>query len=216
MARTLRKSADLFRDIRRIGDPLPAIAEDIAGTDEAGRGPIAGPVVAAAVILDPRRIPDGLDDSKKLTAARREALFAEIIACASVSVVCASTQRIGETNIRAASLWAMNRAVDGLNRQPGTVLVDGRDVLPGREAMSIAVIKGDQRHAAISAASIIAKVTRDALMMRAAICYPDYGFERHKGYGTAAHLAALKRLGPCSLHRTTFAPVARLLNRSPG
>ena len=211
MAKRREPSNDLFRDIRRLGDPLPGVSREIAGVDEAGRGPIAGPVVAAAVILDPRRIPDGLDDSKALSATRREALFAEIMACATISFCAASPARIAATDIRAATLWAMNRAVDGLSSTPETVLVDGRDQLPGREAMSIAVIKGDARHLSISAASIIAKVARDRLMTRAARVFPGYGFEKHMGYGTKAHMDALVLLGPCAIHRATFAPVASLL-----
>ena len=211
MARRREPTSDLFRDIRRPGDPLPGVSLRIAGVDEAGRGPLAGPVVAAAVILDPTRVPDGLDDSKALSAAQREALFVDILVCATVSLCAASPARIAATDIRAATLWAMNRAVDGLALVPETVLVDGRDQLPGREAMSIAVIKGDARHAAISAASIVAKVARDRLMVRAERAYPGYGFAQHMGYGTAAHLAALRRLGPCPIHRATFAPVARLL-----
>ena len=211
MAKRREPSNDLFRDIRRLGDPLPGVSREIAGVDEAGRGPIAGPVVAAAVILDPRRIPDGLDDSKALSATRREALFAEIMACATISFCAASPARIAATDIRAATLWAMNRAVDGLSSTPESVLVDGRDQLPGREAMSIAVIKGDARHLSISAASIIAKVARDRLMTRAARVFPGYGFEKHMGYGTKAHMDALTRLGPCAIHRATFAPVANLL-----
>lgn len=211
MARNEQQHRDLFRDIRRAGDPLPGVSAALAGVDEAGRGPIAGPVVTAAVILDPDDIPDGLDDSKALSARRREALYETIMAHAQVGVCAASARRIDATNIRAATLWAMNRAVEALARMPETILVDGRDQLPGREARSIAVIGGDARHAAISAASIIAKVTRDRMMARAERAFPGYGFARHMGYGTREHMAALERLGPCPIHRASFAPVSRLL-----
>ncbi|MFN0262643.1 ribonuclease HII [Tepidamorphus sp. 3E244] len=205
------RTGDFFRDIRRECDPVPELCAQTAGVDEAGRGPIAGPVVTAAVILDPDCVPDGLDDSKVLTAERREELFKQIMACATVSVCAASPRRIAVLNIRGATLWAMNRAVSGLNRAPRTILVDGRDQLPGRESVSIAIIKGDARHAAISAASIVAKVARDRLMTRAERAFPGYGFDRHMGYGTPAHMDALTRLGPCALHRETFAPVAALV-----
>ncbi len=208
-------SRDLFRDIRRKGDPLPGVETGLAGVDEAGRGPIAGPVVSAAVILDPERVPEGLDDSKALSAQRRDELFALICARADVAVAIACVDRIAVTDIRAATLWSMTRAVGALATPPETILVDGRDVLPGRETASIAVIGGDARHPAIAAASIIAKVTRDRIMCRADDAFPGYGFASHKGYGTAAHLANLRRLGPCPLHRVTFAPVARLLRQPP-
>ncbi|WP_336799350.1 ribonuclease HII [Kaistia sp. MMO-174] len=183
----------------------------IAGVDEVGRGPLAGPVVAAAVILDPIRIPDGLNDSKKLTAAVREALFEQIMASAHVSVVAASVLRIDTTNIRQATLWAMAQAVRGLPHAADHVLVDGNDVPPGLACRGEAFVKGDGRSVSIAAASIVAKVTRDRMMVRAAAHYPDYGFERHVGYGTAFHLDALASLGACPLHRTSFAPIRALL-----
>jgi len=168
-------------------------------------------VVAAAVILDPRKIPDGLNDSKKLTQAAREALFDQILASAHVSVVAASVLRIDTTNIRQATLWAMARAVNGLPRLADHVIIDGIDVPPGMPCRGEAFVKGDGRSVSIAAASIIAKVTRDRMMVRAAGHYPGYGFERHVGYGTAIHLAALTSLGACPLHRTSFAPVRAVL-----
>jgi ribonuclease HII len=182
----------------------------VAGVDEAGRGPLAGPVVAAAVILDPRRIPPGLDDSKKLDPARREALFEAIIASAVVSVAAASVARIDATDIRQATLFAMRRAVGGLPGVPDHAIIDGIDVPADLRCPGEAVVKGDARSVSIAAASIVAKVTRDRMMTRAARHFPDYGFERHMGYGTPGHLAALRSLGACILHRATFAPIRAL------
>ncbi|WP_020186738.1 ribonuclease HII [Methylopila sp. 73B] len=188
----------------------------VAGVDEAGRGPLAGPVVAAAVALDPERIPAGLADSKALTAARREALFAEIMASADVAFVAASTERIERLNIRGATLWAMARAVAGLQSRPALALIDGRDVPPGLGCRGEAVIGGDATVLSIAAASIVAKVVRDRMMMRLGECVPGYGFERHMGYGTPEHLAALSLLGPCAHHRRGFAPVSALLAQAAG
>src|SRR5579864_8320239 len=179
----------------------------VAGCDEAGRGPLAGPVVAAAVVLDPKRIPKGIDDSKRLTAERREELFEEICATASVSVVFASRARIDRDNILRASLWALKRAVESLPETPQHVFVDGRDRL-GTSCDCEAVIGGDGIVMSIAAASIIAKVTRDRLMCALAEECPGYGFESHKGYSVPEHLAALDRLGPSVHHRSFFAPVA--------
>jgi ribonuclease HII len=178
----------------------------VAGCDEAGRGPLAGPVVAAAVVLDPKRIPKGIDDSKRLTAERREELFEEICATASFSVAFASRARIDRDNILRASLWALKRAVEGLPEVPKHVFVDGRDRL-NTSCNSEAVIGGDGIVVSIAAASIIAKVTRDRLMCALAEECPGYGFESHKGYGVPAHLEALARLGPSVHHRSFFAPV---------
>jgi ribonuclease HII len=178
----------------------------VAGCDEAGRGPLAGPVVAAAVVLDPKRIPRGLDDSKRLTAERREELFEEICATASFSVAFASTARIDRDNILRASLWALKRAVEGLAETPKHVFVDGRDRL-NTSCECEAVIGGDGIVVSIAAASIIAKVTRDRLMCALAQECPGYGFDSHKGYGVPEHLAALDRLGPTVHHRRFFAPV---------
>lgn len=183
----------------------------IAGVDEAGRGPLAGPVVAAAVILDELHPIAGLNDSKQLSAAKRERLFDEIRARAlCFAVAQASVQEIDALNILQATLLAMRRAVLGLRLAPKLVLVDGNrlPVLPMR---CEAIVKGDTMVAAISAASILAKVTRDRWCLDCDHAYPQYGFAQHKGYGTAQHLAALRQHGACPVHRTTFAPVARLL-----
>ncbi|WP_183487552.1 ribonuclease HII [Martelella radicis] len=179
----------------------------VAGCDEAGRGPLAGPVVAAAVILDPHRIPDGLNDSKKLSAKRREDLFEKIMADAIVSIASSGPALIDRINILAASLDAMRRAVCGLSRPPALVLADGRDRPPGIACGAEAVIKGDGRSLSIAAASIIAKVTRDRMMTAAGVFYPDYGFDVHAGYGTARHLTAITEAGPCPLHRRSFRPI---------
>ncbi|UYO50031.1 ribonuclease HII [Rhodopseudomonas palustris] len=187
----------------------------IAGCDEAGRGPLAGPVVAAAVVLDPKRVPKGLDDSKRLTAEKREALFDEICATAQVSVVYASPERINRDNILRASLWALTRAVHALPEMPRHVFVDGRDRL-ATKCDCEAVIGGDGLIASIAAASIIAKVSRDRLMCRLAEECPGYGFEQHKGYGVPEHLDALARLGPTVHHRRFFAPVAAAWQKIEG
>jgi len=179
----------------------------VAGCDEAGRGPLAGPVVAAAVILDPDRIPRGIDDSKRLTAEERKRLFDKICATAQVSVAVASPARIDRDNILRASLWALKRAVVALPEAPRHVFVDGRDRLDTLCDCE-AVIGGDGIVLSIAAASIIAKVTRDRLMCALAQDCPGYGFEQHKGYGVPEHLEALNRLGPTIHHRRFFAPVA--------
>ncbi|MXN66077.1 ribonuclease HII [Stappia sp. GBMRC 2046] len=182
----------------------------LAGVDEAGRGPWAGPVVTAAVILDYARLPAGLNDSKKLTEARREALFEEICGTADVSVAYASPARIDVMNIRGATLWAMTRAVAGLGLAPQACLIDGRDVPPSLALPAQAVVRGDGRLLAVAAASIVAKVVRDRLMVRLDAHVPGYGFAGHKGYGTAEHAAALSRLGPCAHHRRSFRPIRDL------
>ncbi len=179
----------------------------VAGTDEAGRGPLAGPVVAAAVILDPAAIPDGLNDSKQLSAAQREGLFAAILSTAHVSVASSSARRIDGTDIRKASLDAMRRAVAGLSLAPRLVLADGRDVPPGFACEGRAVIRGDARSLSIAAASIVAKVTRDRMMARADHTFPGYGFAAHAGYATVVHRRAIETIGPCRLHRMTFRPL---------
>jgi len=180
----------------------------VAGLDEAGRGPLAGPVVAAAVILDPDRIPEGLDDSKRLDAGAREAVFTEILARAvavSFSSVCAHS--IDAADIRKASLEAMRRAVATLCVNPIMVLADGRDVPPGLPCLGRALVKGDQRSQSIAAASIVAKVVRDRMMARAGACDPRYGFELHMGYATSRHRMAIEAVGPAArLHRLSFAP----------
>ncbi|OLP45682.1 ribonuclease HII [Rhizobium oryziradicis] len=179
----------------------------VAGTDEAGRGPLAGPVVAAAVILDCNAIPVGLNDSKKLSARRREALYEEILATATVSIASSGPNHIDRRDIRKASLDAMRRAVAGLTLAPAHVLCDGRDVPPGLICGGSAVIEGDARSLSIAAASIIAKVMRDRMMERAAKIYPAYGFDAHAGYGTKAHIQAISDNGPCILHRMSFRPL---------
>lgn len=181
--------------------------ELLAGVDEVGRGPLAGDVVAAAVILDPQKPIAGLDDSKALTEKKREALYEEICEKAKCWFVArASVAEIDEINIYHATLLAMTRAVQGLKIQPEHVLVDGNKC-PDWSYSSEAVVKGDGRVAAISAASILAKVTRDREMVELDKRYPGYGFASHKGYAAAAHLAALQELGPCPIHRRSFAPV---------
>ncbi|MDI9232610.1 ribonuclease HII [Limnohabitans lacus] len=181
----------------------------MAGVDEAGRGPLAGPVVAAAVILDDQHPIAGLNDSKKLSAKRREKLFDEIKAKAlCFSIAEASVQEIDEINILQATLLAMKRAVEGLRLKPVKVLVDGNR-LPALDIRAEAIVQGDALVPAISAASILAKVHRDRLCEEMHARYPQYGFDQHKGYGTAVHLAALQAHGPADCHRLTFAPVAR-------
>jgi len=179
----------------------------VAGCDEAGRGPLAGPVVAAAVILDPRRIPRGLDDSKKLSPAEREKLYARICATAQVGVAFGCRARIDRDNIRQASLWALARAVAALPVRPQLVLVDGIDrIETGCDCE--AVVCGDALVLSIAAASIVAKVVRDRLMVQVGAAHPGYGFERHMGYAVPEHCRALARLGPTVHHRRSFAPVA--------
>jgi ribonuclease HII len=177
----------------------------IAGCDEAGRGPLAGPVVAAAVILDPDDVPRGLDDSKRLTAERREVLYERICARAQVAVAMAPPARIDRDNILRASLWALARAVAALPVQPRLVFVDGRDRI--NAGCDCEAVIG----ASIAAASIVAKVTRDRLMACLGSAHPGYGFERHMGYSVPEHFAALGRLGPTIHHRRSFAPVANAL-----
>jgi ribonuclease HII len=178
----------------------------VAGCDEAGRGPLAGPVVAAAVVLDPKRIPKGIDDSKRLTPERREELFEQICKTASFAVAFASPARIDRDNILRASLWALKRAVHALPEMPKLVFVDGRDRLD-TDCDCEAVIGGDGLVMSIAAASIMAKVSRDRLMCKLAQDCPGYGFEQHKGYSVPGHLEALDRLGPSVHHRRFFAPV---------
>lgn len=183
----------------------------VAGVDEAGRGPLAGPVVAAAVILDELAPIRGLADSKKLTPRQRERLYDEIRARAlCCSVAQSSVEEIDALNILQATMLAMRRAVQGLRLKPGKVLVDGNR-LPALEVLSEAVVGGDAKVPAISAASILAKVTRDRLLLDLHERHPEYGFDRHKGYGTAQHLAALRKMGPLPEHRRSFAPVAQVL-----
>jgi ribonuclease HII len=187
----------------RIGGP-------VAGVDEVGRGPLAGPVYAAAVILDPARLPTGLDDSKKMTELRREKAFDAIMASAlEVGIGVASVEEIDRINILAATMLAMRRAVDGLSIKPVHALIDGNKV-PALPCPAEAIVKGDGKILSIAAASIIAKVTRDRVMNELDVACPGYGWARNKGYGTADHLEALVRLGPSAHHRASFAPVAQL------
>lgn len=192
----------------RSGKPL------VAGIDEAGRGPLAGPVVAAAVILDPSAIPAGLNDSKLLGKARRERLFEEIIASCDVAWCSVCALRIDRINILAATLEAMTAAFRALPRRADACLIDGRDVPPPLHGLGHAVIKGDSRSLSIAAASIVAKVARDRMMEQADADFPGYGFARHAGYGTRAHREALEALGPCVLHRRSYAPVREVLSRA--
>jgi ribonuclease HII len=213
MARARSDSPPLFEIIERpdFSFETRAIAEGqwpFAGLDEAGRGPLAGPVMAAAVILDPQRIPEGLDDSKRLAAEQREALFEQIVGTAlgvSMSSICA--EGIDTINILRASLEAMRRALLGLGLQPRLALADGRDIPPGLPCPGRALIKGDQRSQSIAAASIVAKVMRDRMMSGCGQVHIHYGFEAHMGYATPRHRTAIGTHGPIArLHRVSFAP----------
>jgi ribonuclease HII len=183
----------------------------VAGVDEVGRGPLAGPVTAAAVVLDPARIPAGLNDSKVLTAPRRLALDAAIRAVAEVSVAHATVAEIDALNILRASHLAMVRAVAGLARPPDHVLIDGNLIPRGFALSAEAIVKGDARALSIAAASIVAKVARDAIMVDLAQQHPGYGWEKNAGYPSPAHLAALRELGVTPHHRRSFRPVHNML-----
>ncbi len=193
---------------------MKPVHEYLCGVDEAGRGPLAGPVHAAAVILDPRRPIPGLRDSKKLSPAQRNRLAQAIRENALAwAVAHADVDEIARLNILHASLLAMRRAVLALTLKPDRIVVDGNRCPDDLPAPATALVRGDALEPAISAASILAKTTRDAEMHRLAALYPDYGFERHAGYPTPEHLAALERFGPSPAHRLKFAPVRRLLER---
>ena len=182
----------------------------VAGVDEAGRGPLAGPVVVAAVVLNPDRPIDGLDDSKKLNEKRREELFPLITERSLAwSVVAIEPAVIDRINILQATLLGMQQAVGQLLPPPSLALIDGNQA-PQLDCTVRTIVQGDSLEPAISAASILAKVTRDRLMKKLHIDYPDYGFDRHKGYPTADHLARLARYGPCPIHRRSFAPVRKV------
>lgn len=182
----------------------------VAGVDEAGRGPLAGPVVAAAVILDKNTPIQGLDDSKKLSPKQRDRLDTEIREKAIAwSVAAVTAPRIDEINILNATFEAMNQAIDQLGVNPEWIMVDGNRT-PGNMKSMVAVIKGDQRVECISAASVVAKVYRDNFMLELDRQYPEYGFARHKGYPTKFHMQALEKYGPLEFHRMSYAPVARL------
>ncbi len=203
------RMTDLFDD-----QMLMDSGDLIAGVDEAGRGPLAGAVYAAAVILDPNEPIEGLRDSKKLTEKERERLAVEIKEKAIAwSVADATVEEIEEMNILKATMLAMRRAVLGLAVEPKLVLVDGNR-LPELPYPANAIVKGDDKIAAISAASIIAKTTRDHRMMELEELYPGYGFAKHKGYGVEAHIDAIKKLGVCPEHRKTFEPIATMLGIS--
>src|SRR6266581_4608331 len=209
-ARLLLREEEPRPTFRRERSALKRGIWPVAGCDAAGRGPLAGPVVAAAVILDTARVPRGLNDYKKLAPEEREKLYLRICASAQVAVAFAPPTRIDCDNIRQASLWALAHAVRALPVRPRLVFVDGRD----RIAVPCdceAVIGGDGVIASIAAASIVAKVTRDRLMARLGLAHPGYGFERHMGYSVPEHFEALSKLGPTIHHRRSFAPVAELL-----
>lgn len=178
----------------------------VAGVDEAGRGPWAGPVVAAAVILDPDRIPANIDDSKVIDEEGRAFLYNRIVKVADVGIGIAEIDRIDRDNILGATLWAMGEAVAQLSAKPRLVLIDGNRA-PRLSIATRTIVKGDSKCLSIAAASIVAKVTRDRIMLALARDFPGYGFERHKGYGTPEHQAAIQRLGVCALHRRSFKPV---------
>jgi ribonuclease HII len=184
----------------------------VCGIDEAGRGPWAGPVVAAAVILDAERIPHGLNDSKKLTHEKREALFQPILISSHVGLGIVSAAEIDEINILQATYLAMIRAVENLDPRPTWALVDGNRA-PPLVCKTETIVKGDAKSLSIAAASIIAKVTRDRMMVAMENQYPGYNFAAHKGYGTANHASALSKLGPCLEHRKSFAPIRALRAR---
>jgi len=183
----------------------------VCGVDEAGRGPLAGPVVAAALILDALAIPDGLNDSKALTERKREDLFELIMVHATVSVATSGAALIDGMNIRAASLDAMRRAILSLETPPDLALIDGNACPPELPCQATPIVKGDSKSLSIAAASIVAKVTRDRMMIRAERLYPGYGFAKSKGYPTKTHREQLALVGPCALHRNTYAPVQAAL-----
>jgi ribonuclease HII len=202
--------------MRRIAQSLPDFMLEaelvakgfspVAGVDEVGRGPLAGPVCAAAVILDPANIPAGIADSKSISAAARETAFAAIVESAqAIGLAFVTATEIDETDIRKATLKAMRQAVEALSVAPAIVLVDGRD-LPPLPCPARAVVKGDTLSESIAAASIVAKVARDAMMRDLARIHGEYGFSTNMGYGCATHLAAIARLGPTSFHRLSFSP----------
>ncbi len=198
-------SAPSFRRERAL---IRAGVWPVAGMDEAGRGPLAGPVAAAAVILDPARLPRGLGDSKALSAAAREVAFEAIMARAlAIGIGFAPAEEIDRINIRQATFAAMRRALAGLSLRPLHALVDGSDAPPGLACAVETIVKGDSSCLSIAAASIVAKVTRDRLMRRHDRAWPQYGFASHMGYGAPAHLAAIREHGACPLHRLSFAPL---------
>lgn len=186
-------------------------ATRVAGIDEVGRGPLAGPVLAAAVILDPDQIPNGLRDSKKLTAKRRETLYETILASAEVSWATCTVAEIDQINILQASLLAMKRALALLQPSADFALIDGNRIPAGLPCPAQAIVKGDDRSVSIAAASIVAKVTRDRMMDKLSAEFPGYGWENNAGYGTRQHIEALSALGVTPHHRVTFKPVHNIL-----
>ena len=219
MARPKRSDSPLLIELPPLGPPTDRFerrakrkgARLVAGVDEAGLGPLAGPVVVAAVVFERGRYPEGIDDSKKLTAIERERLYEQIFDRAIVSIVVASRARVDRMNILRASLWGMSRAVRSLACRADHVLVDGNMLPPGLPCPAEAIVSGDALSLSIAAASIIAKVTRDRLMASVGRAFPDYGFEHHMGYSTPAHFDALGRHGPCEHHRRSFAPIRAAL-----
>ncbi len=198
-----------WRRMRRAETRLAGRGVTVAGVDEAGRGPLAGPVVAAAVVLEPGVWCEEVNDSKLLSAETRERIYARVLVeSRAFAWAVVGSRGIDHANIRNASLSAMARAVARLKIRPDLVLVDGRDLVPGIPLPQQAVIDGDARMLSIAAASVLAKVVRDRIMERLDRVWPDYGFARHKGYGTPEHLAVLDRVGPCPIHRYSFSPVA--------
>jgi ribonuclease HII len=196
---------------RRLGVPLQLIC----GVDEAGRGPWAGPVCAAAVILNPDNLPNGINDSKKMSESARNTAFDEIMAKAhATGIAMVHAQAIDDINILQATYRAMSLAVAELGLQPSLALIDGNRSPPDLLCDSVTIVKGDSLSLSIAAASILAKVTRDRFMTQADQTYPSYGFARHKGYGVPEHSAALATLGPCPLHRRSFKPIASLRDGS--
>jgi ribonuclease HII len=212
MARMTPKPPDLFHERAA----MRGGATIVAGVDEAGRGPLAGPVVVAAVIFPGKRAPRGLDDSKKLTPEEREALFPTIMAAGVVSVVAAPPSIIAAVNILGATMWAMRQAVLNLSIRPDHVLIDGNRLPPRLPVPATALVGGDSLSASIAAASIVAKVTRDRMCRIMHADAPGFGFAGHKGYATPEHLEALDRLGPCRHHRMDFAPCAEALAKRNG
>lgn len=183
----------------------------VAGVDEVGRGPLAGPVMAAAVVLDPDRIPEGLNDSKALSALKRQSLYDQLIETAQVSVGAASVEEIDKINILQASLLAMRRAIEGLACCPDLALIDGNQLPKPLPCSARTIVKGDTISLSVAAASIVAKIRRDALMWDLAQQYPDYGWDTNAGYGSKSHIAALQNLGPTPHHRRSFKPVHNML-----
>ena len=196
-------------------DPDGRLARPVAGVDEAGRGPLAGPVVAAAVVAPDGWVLRGLDDSKRLSETVRRGLDSMIRSDPELSwaVGWATAEEIDAINILQATFLAMRRALDGMGKSPASVVVDGNRCIPGLDLPQMAVVEGDGKILSIAAASILAKTARDAWMVKQDSLHPGYGFSVHKGYPTPGHLEALDRLGPCSLHRSSFAPVRRCLER---